>query len=267
VLILKSTDSISVISSATCDIDSVVAYADAPDPILTASDVDCENQVANITTATTTTVVSAPGSGARNFKHGCWRNAHASSSCDLTFQFNRSGTLYELLKVTLLAGESLVFDDGTWFHYDTNGGVYGQALPAASDTVTGGIRVATQAEMEAASSLVLAVTPGRQQFHPSAAKFWVLFTGNSTTVLASYNTTSITDGTSEATVTIATDFSSANWAPVATAIGAASTAAGARLASARALAAGTAIVFCVDAQATSALADPTSWSVVGFGDQ
>ena len=57
------------------------------------------------------------------------------------------------------------------------------------------IRVAaTQAEMEAASSTSVYVSPGRQQYHPSAAKAWVKFNGTGTVAInASYNTTSATD--------------------------------------------------------------------------
>lgn len=71
--------------------------------------------------------------------------------------------------------------------------------------------IATQAQQEAGTSLVVNVTPGTQQFHPSAAKCWLRanMTGN---IGASYNITSITDtGTGVLTVTIATDFSSSDY--------------------------------------------------------
>lgn len=84
------------------------------------------------------------------------------------------------------------------------------------DTVTGAV-VATQANMESASATNLVVSPGRQQFHPSAAKAWADWTPiagtGSATINASYNVTSISDdGTGLFTVTIATDFSSAHYA-------------------------------------------------------
>jgi hypothetical protein len=73
---------------------------------------------------------------------------------------------------------------------------------------------ASQAEQEAGSSTTVAVTPGRQQFHPSAAKAWINFDGTGTpAVSASYNmdgSTPITEhGTGDYTLNIATDFSSA----------------------------------------------------------
>lgn len=68
--------------------------------------------------------------------------------------------------------------------------------------------------MESASSTTVAVTPGRQQYHPSAAKFWVYFSGTGTPAIqASYNMTSITDnGVGYYTINIGTDFSSGNYA-------------------------------------------------------
>lgn len=87
---------------------------------------------------------------------------------------------------------------------------------AASDSQAGVIEVAVQSEMEAGSSTTLAVTPGRQQFHPSAAKAWCMFNGttvgtNAPTV--GYNVTSVTrNGTGDYTINFTTAFSTANYA-------------------------------------------------------
>jgi hypothetical protein len=248
---LKTTDSLELITSAATTVDCVVSWVDDVADVFTP-----DTTVTAPTTATTTPICAAPSTGVRNVKNISIRNTHASTTNDVTVQVDRSATNYTIIKASLLAGEALIMRDGVWFHYDANGGVYGQALPIAS-----------QSDMEAATSVVTIVTPGRQHFHPSAAKFWVIFTGNSTTITASYNMTSITDGTTQATVTIATDFSGSAWCIQATAVAAAATAAGARLASCLTMAAGSIIVFCTDASATPALADPTSWCVAGFGDQ
>jgi len=78
--------------------------------------------------------------------------------------------------------------------------------------VPGLIEIAIQSEQETATDVERAVTPGRQHFHPSAAKFWVKATGNSTTIVVSYNMASWANtGTGDADGTITTDFSSANW--------------------------------------------------------
>jgi len=79
------------------------------------------------------------------------------------------------------------------------------------NTGVSGTAVATQTDQETATSVATIVTPGRQQFHPSAAKGW----GKANTagaVAASYNLTSVTDvGTGDITWTWATDFSSASY--------------------------------------------------------
>lgn len=254
-----------VVTSSTADIDVQASVVDHT----TATEVfRAKAQNTLITTATTTTIVSTPSSGdTRNVKWISIRNAHASNSNTVTVEMTDGTTAVELFKVTLAAGEVLVLNDaGAWFVYDALGGVkMGQT--AATETAPGLVELASVAEMEAGTDVTRAVTPGNQHRHPSAAKFWVVFTGNSTTILASFNVTSITDGTTEATITIATDFSSANWCCVATAEGSATTVAAARLACCRAIAAGTIIVFCVDGAATTALQDPTRWHVAGYGDQ
>lgn len=77
---------------------------------------------------------------------------------------------------------------------------------------------ATQAEQEAASSTTVSVTPGRQQYHPSAAKAWCSFNGTGTPAMngTPYNfDASIGDGgTGIYTLTITNDISSANFAVV-----------------------------------------------------
>jgi len=70
---------------------------------------------------------------------------------------------------------------------------------------------ATQAEQETGSSLTVPVTPGRQQFHLSAAKAWVEF-NLSGTIGADFNVTSVTDnGTGDWTVNFTTNFSSSSY--------------------------------------------------------
>ena len=73
------------------------------------------------------------------------------------------------------------------------------------------VSAATQAEMEAASSTTVYASPGNTQHHPGVAKGWVSFeiTGS---ILASHNTTSITDtGPGDWTIVWGTDFSGANY--------------------------------------------------------
>lgn len=72
---------------------------------------------------------------------------------------------------------------------------------------------ATQAQQEAGSSTTVFVPPGRQHFHPSAAKVWVNIDADNATPAAfsSYNLTSIGDtAAGDYVVTFDTDFSGAN---------------------------------------------------------
>jgi hypothetical protein len=146
--------------------------------------------------------------------------------------------------------------------------------PASSDTVAGVIEIATAAEQETGTDVVRAVTPGRQHAHASAAKFWVKWTGNSTTMVASYNMTSIADtAVGDADGTIATIFSGANWCGVVKTRTDANgwDAQECQGCGFNAMAAGTFGVLCstiTDGNtAVCSLTDPTSWYACGFGDQ
>lgn len=103
---------------------------------------------------------------------------------------------------------------GIWSYVDVTTTDLTTGVSAASDTLAGRIEVAVQSEMETGTSTTLAVTPGRQGFHPGHPKGWIKFNGTGTIATnASHNVTSITDnGTGDYTVTWATDFSSADYA-------------------------------------------------------
>lgn len=72
---------------------------------------------------------------------------------------------------------------------------------------------ASQAQQEAGSSTSVYVSPGVQQYHPSATKAWILFNGTGTvSIYTSYNVTSITDnGTGYYTITYTVAFSSTSY--------------------------------------------------------
>lgn len=73
---------------------------------------------------------------------------------------------------------------------------------------------ATQSDQETATSTATYVSPGRQQYHPSAAKAWARW-NDSGTIARGYNVTSITDnGTGDFTLNFTTAFSDANYTAV-----------------------------------------------------
>jgi phosphotransferase system IIB component len=86
------------------------------------------------------------------------------------------------------------------------------------NTGVSGTAIADQTAMEAASSTSLVVTPGRQHFHPSAAKAWGMVTPN-TTVNASYPAAGVSvvkNGTGDFTVTFGVTFSAATYSSIVT---------------------------------------------------
>lgn len=70
---------------------------------------------------------------------------------------------------------------------------------------------ASKSDQEAGTEAAKYVAPATQQFHPSAAKAWAKWTGNSTTILASENVSSITDGSVKSTINFIVPFSSSNY--------------------------------------------------------
>ncbi len=83
------------------------------------------------------------------------------------------------------------------------------AAPAWTDPV------AVQSDQETATSTTLFVTPGRQQFHPSASKAWCYFDGTATGTNAptvGYGVTSVTrNGAGDYTVNLSITMSSSNY--------------------------------------------------------
>lgn len=92
----------------------------------------------NITTAATTTIVSAPGASTqRNVKAVMITNNNGSSSCQVTVQKYNGTIAADLMGVTLLPGENIVLDEnGGWTHHDAQGGEY--AGRGQTDIMTAG---------------------------------------------------------------------------------------------------------------------------------
>lgn len=85
---------------------------------------------------------------------------------------------------------------------------------AASDTDTGVIEIATQAEMETGTDVVRAVTPGRQPFHPSHPKAFakVNLSSGTPTLNRGFNVSSLSDtGTGAFRTNFTTAFSAADY--------------------------------------------------------
>lgn len=272
-----STAALKLVTSAAGSVDSHVSSIDHDEAAGVYNtyqeySADAENHLA-IVTATTTTILAASGSATkkRNPKLIVVCNTHASVANTVTLKHTDGAVEVELFKVTLAAGEKLVINDaGVPFVYDINGGVK-MGAAAASDTVAGLVQIAVQSDMEAGSSLVLAVPPGRVHFHPSAPKAW-LSCGVAADIQQSYNITSLTDtGTGIVTVTINVDFAAATYCSLVSVEKQATTLAAtdSRQANLRfsTRAAGSVAYDCKDDTATTnVIKDPQTWHVSMFGD-
>jgi hypothetical protein len=111
-LLLTSTaDLLRVVTSAAVPIDVHASWVDN-----SASAVTPGRTNTAITTATTTTIVGSPASATqRNIKTLQLRNKHASTPCDVTVQHTDGGTIVELYKKTLAAGQTLQYIDEQGF--------------------------------------------------------------------------------------------------------------------------------------------------------
>jgi len=84
------------------------------------------------------------------------------------------------------------------------------------DEAIGVSDAASQADQETSTSITTFISPGRQQFHPSALKFWIRGQDD-TTIDASYNVASVTDtAVGDHTFNFTTAFSSVNYFVTAT---------------------------------------------------
>lgn len=93
------------------------------------------------------------------------------------------------------------------------------SVGAASDTATGVIEIAVQSEMETGTSTTLAVTPGRQHFHPGHPKAWGRVASTGSLVSGDYNVASASKtGTGVYQITLSTAMADTNYLVVASAV-------------------------------------------------
>lgn len=132
-LLLATTDKISLITSAAATLDVV---ASIQDKTTSGGTIASASQRTAITTATTTDIVSAPSSGVeRNIVELTVRNKHATQATDVTVQLNANGTLYEIYKVALNAGETLEYVEGLGYFVIANTTALDKRLVVTADVI------------------------------------------------------------------------------------------------------------------------------------
>lgn len=134
-------------------------------------------------------------------------------------QLTLNGKLWisALSMASLAQGDILYFDGSVMTRLGAGAtGLFLKTLGAGANPLwadPGVLPAASQAQMEAAASAAVSVTPLVAQYHPGMAKAWVIFNGTGTpSILASYNVASITDNaTGDWTVNLTTAMSSVNF--------------------------------------------------------
>lgn len=176
----------------------------ASDTIASAGTTDLGSKAAHALTVTGTTTITALGT----IKAGTIKFLTFADALTLTHNAT-SLILQGASNIGTAAGDTAVVQSlgsGNWRCLG-----YVRAAPEP-------LNYATQANMEAASSNVVAVPPGRQHYHPGHPKAWVRYNGSANTIASSYNVTSVTDNaTGDFTVNFTTAFSNANYAVIGTA--------------------------------------------------
>lgn len=103
-------DSISLVTSSAATIHVYATFTDK------AANVDTPGrQATQISSATTTEIVSAPRNATRSVESILIRNTHASTACDVTVSLTVGGTVVTVHKVTLSAGDALHYVSGIGF--------------------------------------------------------------------------------------------------------------------------------------------------------
>lgn len=108
IILNATTDTLEIVTAAAGQIEYVISYADHDSSGVTSS-----NSLGKITSATTTTVVSAPSAGVKRQVRGIMiANTSKSVTVTVTVQIDVSGTNREIISTIVEYGESLHYTDG-----------------------------------------------------------------------------------------------------------------------------------------------------------
>ena len=127
-LLTSTSDIVRIVTGSAANVTVHASWVDNASGTITPG----RTNTAAITTATTTTVVASPAASTqRNVKALMVTNNHASASTQVTVQHFDGTNSEDLMGVTLLAGENLIFgDDGSWRHHDVQGAEYAYTVAA-----------------------------------------------------------------------------------------------------------------------------------------
>lgn len=141
----STSDIIRVITASAASIDVHASWVDLSGTTVTPGSLNTPN----ITTATTTTVVPAPGaSTVRNVKALYMTNVSSSASTRVAVEHFDGTNAVEMMGFILLPGENMTFnEEGRWRHFDANGAEYPPAgLGAYSGFPVGFMKTGTASD-------------------------------------------------------------------------------------------------------------------------
>lgn len=132
-LLPSTTDSLELVTSAAVAVDYVAAWADH-----SSSGVAASAGTGQVSTATTTTIVAAPGASTQRQIRGLSLRNAGTSNVTVTVQAKPSGTARTIVKAAIQPGETLAYSDGRgWYSLDSAGRERSQR----SDAQRGGFSV------------------------------------------------------------------------------------------------------------------------------
>ena len=125
ILLVGASDVLRVVTSSAANVDIVAGFADHAAGVVTPG-----NQVSTVASASTTVIIGAAGADKqRTVRFLSIRNRHATTANTITMQLFNGSVAYEVYKVTLAAGESLLYDESNGWQY-----LSAQGLPKTSQS-------------------------------------------------------------------------------------------------------------------------------------
>lgn len=157
--------------------------------------------------ATVVDLVAVPGSSTYRVVRELSIYNKDTANVTVTVRFDNGTTQRELVVALLVPGNSLLWtSENGWQLGNTN---------AATDATPGELRVATDAEMDAGTSVLVAVTPGKMHLHPAVAKVWCDCAGSGSSINTSYNVTALSDqATGRCGINFTRGFANRNFAAI-----------------------------------------------------
>jgi hypothetical protein len=152
-IILASTDILSLVTSAISSIDVHASWMDTSTATGVVVVTPGRGNIAAITSAATTTVVPSPAASTnRNVKFLSARNNHATVACDVTLQHNDGTLTKTIIKTTLQPGECLIFYDGAFQQFLASGAL--KTTDSTNVSITGGSISGTNLTAKAGTTAV-----------------------------------------------------------------------------------------------------------------